>query len=115
MQWIVAGGHVPSSLQGTSAVSTTPGVSGTNSVAGTGVEGKSALGEGVHGETNGPASAAVAGIALNPKGTGAGIYGESQGKGPAGFFKGIIQVTKDIQVLGGDCAEQFDVVDSAGS
>jgi hypothetical protein len=76
---------------------------------GAGVWGRGETVEGVHGETNSNHFAAVAGITLNPDGDGAGIYGESRGKGPAGYFKGNVTVTGDIQLFGGDCAEQFDV------
>src|SRR5438552_3350978 len=58
-------------------------VAGFNSATGAGlawgVWGASQVGEGVHGETNSTGFAAVAGIALNPTGTGAGVYGESRG------------------------------------
>ena len=106
---------------------------------GGGVFGTSANGEGVHGETNSTAFAAVAGIELNPnsniaavygeqrgngpalygnaKGKGAGVFGISAG-GPAGFFQGDVTVTGvlvangDVVCTGGDCAEDFDVLDS---
>ena len=44
-----------------------------------GVWGSSQAGEGVHGETSSAVFAAVAGIQLNPRSTGAGIYGEHRG------------------------------------
>jgi hypothetical protein len=66
-------------------------------------------GEGVHGETSSTTFAAVAGITLNPAGTGPGIYGESRGPGPAGFFKGDVLVTGDIKIVNADCAEDFDI------
>jgi hypothetical protein len=65
--------------------------------------------EGVHGETNSTIAAGVAGIQLNPNGTGAGVYAESRGKGPAGFFKGDVQVTGDVILTNQDCAEDFDI------
>jgi hypothetical protein len=71
--------------------------------------GISQQGEGVHGETSSTTFAAVAGIMLNPSGTGAGVYGESRGQGPAGFFKGNVQVTGDILLLNADCAEDFEI------
>ncbi len=71
--------------------------------------GISQQGEGVHGETSSTTFAAVAGIMLNPSGTGAGVYGESRGQGPAGFFKGNVMVTGDILLLNADCAEDFDM------
>src|SRR5262245_35611637 len=61
-----------------------------------GVFGVSQTGEGVHGETQSATFAAVAGIQLNPNGTGAGVFGASRGKGPAGFFAGDVSVTGDI-------------------
>jgi len=39
--------------------------------------------EGVFGESNSPGTAAVAGILVNPGGTGAGVYGEHKGSGPS--------------------------------
>ena len=77
----------------------------------TGIFGKSEAGEGVHGETNSPIFAAVAGIQLNPASTGAGVYGEHRGTGPAGFFKGDVLVTGDIKLINADCAEDFDIAD----
>lgn len=73
----------------------------------TGVWGSSRVGEGVHGETSSDIFAAVAGIQLNESSTGAGIYGEHRGDGPAGFFKGNVIVTKDIFLSNADCAEEF--------
>ncbi|RZI43379.1 hypothetical protein EGT07_10955 [Herbaspirillum sp. HC18] len=52
-----------------------------------GVFGSSGSGEGVHGETESDIFAAVAGFQLNLRSTGAGVYGEHRGGGPAGFFK----------------------------
>lgn len=81
-----------------------------------GVWGFSQTGEGVHGETASEIYAAVAGIATNPAGNGAGVYGQSLGQGPAGYFAGDVMVTgtlraqQDVVLLGGDCAEEFDVV-----
>jgi hypothetical protein len=63
----------------------------------------------VHGESNSAVFAAVAGIQLTPNSTGAGIYGEHRGDGPAGFFKGNVVVTKDIFLSNADCAEEFDL------
>jgi hypothetical protein len=51
-----------------------------------GVFGKSANGEGVHGETTSTTAAAVASFNLLRNGTGAGVFGMSVGRGPAGFF-----------------------------
>ena len=74
--------------------------------------------EGVHAETQSSTSAAVAGFQSNPNGTGAGLYGESRGKGPAGWFQGDVTITGnltskgDISLPGSDCAENFDVSDT---
>lgn len=62
------------------------GVEGT-STNGTGVWGSSDNGEAVHGASKSRASAAVVGVLLNDDGVGAGIYGETKGRGPAGFFR----------------------------
>lgn len=74
-----------------------------------GIFGKSEVGEGVHGETSSDFFAAVAGIQLNERSPGAGIYGKHAGNGPAGFFEGNVVVTKDIALVNGDCAEDFDL------
>ncbi len=60
---------------------------------GTGIKGQSRSGqggffhsdnlEGVFGESNSPVTAAVAGLQLNPAGSGAGVYGEHKGSGAA--------------------------------
>ncbi len=112
------GAHGETNSTGTAAVAgialntanTVAGTWGYNHGTGAGAWGHSEGGEGVHGETNSPTMAAVAGIVLNPNSTGAGIWGSSLGKGAAGYFQGNVQVTGDIQLLGGaDCAECFDV------
>jgi hypothetical protein len=74
---------------------------------GVGVWGASQQGEGVHGETNSSRLAAVAGIQLNPRSSGAGVYGEHRGQGPAGYFKGNVVVTGHLEFAGADCAEEF--------
>ena len=74
-----------------------------------GVWGTSTNNEGVHAETNSKFSSAVTGIQLNPDSTGAGVYGEHRGNGPAGFFKGDVLVTGDIKLINADCAEDFDI------
>jgi hypothetical protein len=79
--------------------------------ASTGVWGSSQVGEGVHGETQSATYAAVAGIQLNADSSGAGVYGEHRGDGPAGYFKGNVVVTKDIILANADCAEEFDIAD----
>ena len=58
------------------------GVFGQSAGKGAGLWGISKNGEGIHGETNSTQFAAVAGIQLNPDGTGAGMYAENRGKGP---------------------------------
>ncbi len=77
-----------------------------------GVWGHSEVGEGVHGETNSLIFAAVAGITLNANGTGAGIYGQSGGLGPAAFFQGNVVVTGDVQLINADCAEDFEIANA---
>jgi hypothetical protein len=86
-----------------------PGIYGIAKGQGHGVFGHSETGEGVHGETNSLSYAAVAGIALNPNGTAAGIYGQSLGHGPAAYFEGNVQVTGDIVMPAADFAEDFAV------
>jgi hypothetical protein len=84
------------------------GVEGQSST-GTGVWGASTEGEGVHGESNSTVFAAVAGIQINERSTGAGVYGEHRGHGPAGFFKGNVVVTGHLEFAAADCAEEFSV------
>ena len=93
-------------------ISTNPGL-GPNGEFSSGVWGSSKAGEGVHGESNSDRFAAVAGIQLNANSTGAGVYGEHRGNGPAGFFAGNVVVTKDIFLSNADCAEEFDVAQVA--
>jgi hypothetical protein len=96
------------------------GVLGIARRSGQGVFGYSELGEGVHGDTNSPNFNGVAGIAKNKTGTGAGVYGESLGRGPAGLFKGNVTVTGNVTVggdifltgPGADCAEHFDAAEA---
>jgi len=61
------------------------------STSGYGVHGRSDQNEGVHAESNSANTAAIAAYALNPTGTGAAIYAESRGKGPAAVFKGSVR------------------------
>ncbi|PWU06452.1 MAG: hypothetical protein C5B51_12235 [Terriglobia bacterium] len=65
--------------------------------------------EAVHAESKSPATAAIAAYQLNPAGTGAAIYGESRGHGPAAFFRGDVVVTGDIKLINADCAEEFTI------
>ncbi len=89
---------------------TTAAVSGTSTSQGNGVYGKSAAGDGVHGESAGASMSAIAGI---HSAGGNGVYGKSTGN--AGSFDGNVQVngnlsvTGDVYLAGADCAEQFDV------
>ena len=87
------------------------GVEG-SSTSGAGVWGSSQSGEGVHAETSSAYFAALTGIQLNAASSGAGVYGEHRGQGPAGYFKGDLVVTGHIQFTGADCAERFDVSDA---
>ena len=50
---------------------------------------------------------AKGGITLNPGGTGAGIYGQSLGGGPAGYFKGNVEITGSLTVQGKDFADKI--------
>jgi hypothetical protein len=74
-----------------------------------GVFGSSETFEGVHGETNSPNTAAVAGINNN---SGVGLYGKSA-RGDAGFFDGNVTITGHLSFAGADCAEEFDLADDA--
>ena len=76
------------------------------------------VGNGVWGETG---DAGRSGVAGNNTGNGNGVWGSSVGgngvfgksnTGFAGYFDGNVCVTKDVQLTGGDCAEQFDVSSS---
>jgi len=85
------------------------GVEG-DSAGGAGVFGTSQNGEGVHGQTNSQTAPAVAAYSLNPNGTGAAIYGQSGGKGPAGFFQGNVTVTGNVGVTGSISAKGTDLL-----
>ena len=81
--------------EGDSITTTQAGLTGRNTASGgngngIGVLGKSANGEGVHGETDSTQFAAVAGIELNAKSNIAAVYGEQRGNGPGvyGIAKG---------------------------
>lgn len=67
-------------------------VFGQNTAAGDGVAGESASGTGVAALSN----------------TGTGLYASSQ-SGPAAHFKGHVEVTGEIRMIGADVAEQFSV------
>ena len=83
---------------------------------GTGVFGYSGTREGVSAVTDSENMAAVAAL-LNEQGTGAAVYGEKAGDAGGAPFVGRVRVTRDlsvggeIQMTGGDLAEQFDLAD----
>lgn len=94
------------------------GIVGT-STSSIGVKGISQNFEGVHAETNSPATAAIAAYNLNPLGTGAAIFAKKVGgQGHAGFFDGdvwiggVLGVGKDIILANADCAEDFDIANA---
>lgn len=80
---------------------------------GAAVEAKSQAFEAVHAETNSPGTAAIAAYNLNTGGTGAALFCETRGSGPAGFFKGNVVVTGDILLEGADYAEALTTTDQA--
>jgi hypothetical protein len=80
-----------------------------NSNGGAGVWATSETFEALHAESKSPTTNAVAAYQLNPTGTGAAVYGESRGQGPAAFFKGDVLVTGDIKLINADCAEEFTI------
>jgi len=88
-----------------------------SSKTGPGVWATSETGEGIHAETNSPSAYAIAAYHKSNIGTGGGVYAESKA-GPAGYFKGNVHVTGQIDAggditcaNGGDCAEYFDVTE----
>jgi hypothetical protein len=55
------------------------------------------------------------GLSAFTSGSGTAIYAQNDGSGAAGFFKGNVVVTGDIQLTaltGSDCAERFDIAGS---
>jgi len=96
-------------VRGTSTAAGHAGVAGFNTsadaAAGPGVYGYSEKGEAIRGVGKSPDHAAVAGT----NAAGIGIYG--QGGKLAALFDGDIQVNGDIQLAGGDCAEDFTVAE----
>ncbi|WHZ26427.1 MAG: hypothetical protein OJF51_001222 [Nitrospira sp.] len=86
---------------------------------GPGVIGKSQTWHGVYGETQ--STTGGAGIWGEHKGGGSGVAGISAsgagvyGKGGrvAGFFEGDVEVTGDIRLTNADCAEDFDIAETA--
>jgi hypothetical protein len=91
--------------------------SGVSGIAGsgTGVLGKSASGRGVWGISDG----FIATVGDSTTGTGVwghsisgiGVYGLSE-HGVAGHFQGDVEVTGDIRLTNGDCAEEFEIADA---
>ena len=69
-------------------------------------------------------NAAVVGLNSNPNSTGAGVYGQTVGAGPAGLFQGNVVVngnvsvngnitaTGDVFLPGADVAEHFNIADA---
>lgn len=103
-----------------------PGING-ESKSGAGVRGfssggnggwfESVGGEGVRGWSKNPHHGGVVGVNT---GQGIAVYGESAngtgiyGKGRiAGFFEGDVEVKGDIRLVQADCAEDFDIADTA--
>jgi hypothetical protein len=87
------------------------GVVGVHTADGNGVFGHSALGDGTWGVSDGNGRSGVVGIHT---GNGNAIYGRAGAPGRAGFFDGIVEVTGDIKLMGGDVAEDFQIVDAGG-
>jgi hypothetical protein len=97
---------------------TFPGVRGT-SVSGRGLEGFSTSGDGVVGMTVngsqavwGQTDTAATGV-LGTSGHGVGVWGK--GGRLAAFFEGNVEITGDLRMSNGDCAEDFDVIDVLSS
>lgn len=90
------------------------GVVGTNTGGGVGVLGQSEQGTGVVGTSSqepgvhgrGPTGGLFEG------GSNAGVHAVNLGNGLAGRFEGDVEVTGDIRLLNGDCAEDFDVANA---
>jgi hypothetical protein len=109
------------------------GAGGRDSIPKVGVQGTSDTGVGVFGISGGDGSiegqdgTAVKGISDNWTGVGGfskratgvfghsdsgwGVHGKSE-KGLAGRFEGDVEVTGDVRLIGADCAEEFDVVET---
>lgn len=99
------------------------GVEGTSKNS-AGVWAYSDAGEGLHAESRAEKVAAVAAFTRNPNGTGAAIYAEAGGKGPAALFKGRaivtetlvaqgnVEVSGDVLLAGGDLAEDFELLEA---
>jgi hypothetical protein len=72
---------------------------------GWGVHGQSDTNFGVHGVSNGTGPNAIGVVARG----GPGVPGNVP---PAGRFEGDVEVLGDVRLTGGDCAEEFDVVET---
>ncbi|MFI6902640.1 hypothetical protein ACIBKY_15385 [Nonomuraea sp. NPDC050394] len=79
---------------------------------GAAVDARSEAYEAVHAETNSPNTAAIAAYNLNADSTGAALYADHRGVGPAGFFKGNVIVTGDVLLTGADLAENFSLAET---
>ncbi|WHZ26430.1 MAG: hypothetical protein OJF51_001225 [Nitrospira sp.] len=91
---------------GFSSADGSSGVAGANDEGnGFGVYGRSARAAGVQGESK--EGNGVAGISTS----GMGVYGK--GGRLAGFFEGDVEVTGDIRLTNADCAEDFDIAETA--
>lgn len=90
--------------------------------AGVGLAAYSTEYEAIHAETRSPNTAAIAAYNLNPRSGGAAVYARKDGaRGHAGFFDGRVWVTGELAVGGdivlanADCAEDFDVANTASA
>ncbi|WP_157245749.1 hypothetical protein [Nonomuraea typhae] len=80
-------------------------------LSGAAVDARSEAYEAIHAETNSPNVAAIAAYNLNGTSTGAALFAEHRGTGPAGFFKGNVIVTGDVLLTGADLAENFSLAE----
>jgi hypothetical protein len=84
-----------------------------NSAANNGVHGDSTNSDAVVGVAHSGGKAGVLGVSDNGNGVsgvsqnGTGVFGS--GGQRAGFFQGNVEVTGDVRLTGGDCAEDFDI------
>ena len=77
---------------------------------GWGLQAESATNEAIHASTKAPLAPAIAAFNDNPEGTGAAIFARKAGTaGFAGVFEGRVRVTGEIEMVNGDCAEEFDI------
>jgi hypothetical protein len=95
--------HSNEAVHGQTKSTAAAAVIGINESTGPGVRGVSHGFDGVSGESLAEDKAGVAGVNEH----GIGVYGRGR---LAGFFDGLVRVTKDIELVGGaDCAEDFDI------